>query len=307
MNLNQIKFFVSAYETGSFSATAKEFSVTTQAVSKAIGECERELGEQLFVRKSTGVAPTSFGASMYRRASAIVKEVEGIEALSQQRAAGEDDKAVRLAFCSPAFRGNERTISTVKAFIEDRLGFLADIALAGGAEGLALLRGGKVDGLITIGTYASDDTDCVSLFRVPTGIGVWEGHPLAGLEEVSLGDIERYPVAVSPAFDWFNFSILELYRKRGLAASLETIKTYAEYYDFVYKRNGIAFCVGFPSLGDDRYGTVVIPVRKQDAVSVPICLVGMKEGKSERYRAVEDLLSKAFSSGALKEPLDVIS
>lgn len=53
---------------GSFSGAAREANVTVQAVSKAIGELEAELGEPLFVRRSKGAVPTAFGLELSRYA-----------------------------------------------------------------------------------------------------------------------------------------------------------------------------------------------------------------------------------------------
>lgn len=54
---------------GSFSGAAREANVTVQAVSKAIGELEAELGEPLFVRRSKGAVPTAFGLELSRSPS----------------------------------------------------------------------------------------------------------------------------------------------------------------------------------------------------------------------------------------------
>ncbi|MEG0323540.1 MAG: LysR family transcriptional regulator [Raoultibacter sp.] len=59
MNINQIKYFVSSVENGSFSAAAAEQFITAQGISKAIADLEKELGEPLLIRKNRGVVPAS--------------------------------------------------------------------------------------------------------------------------------------------------------------------------------------------------------------------------------------------------------
>ena len=61
LNIKQIRYFAAVVEHGSLSAAAKGQYVTVQAVSKAIADLERELGQSLFVRESRGVHPTPFG------------------------------------------------------------------------------------------------------------------------------------------------------------------------------------------------------------------------------------------------------
>lgn len=45
MNLKQIEYLASVVKNGSFSLAAKECCVTVQAISKAMADLERELGE----------------------------------------------------------------------------------------------------------------------------------------------------------------------------------------------------------------------------------------------------------------------
>lgn len=61
MNTSQLKYFLSAAKTLSFSETAKEFYMTQPAISHQIVELEQELGTKLFARNSRGVQLTRAG------------------------------------------------------------------------------------------------------------------------------------------------------------------------------------------------------------------------------------------------------
>lgn len=61
MNTSQLKYFLSAAKTLSFSETAKEFYMTQPAISHQIVELEQELGTKLFSRNSRGVQLTKAG------------------------------------------------------------------------------------------------------------------------------------------------------------------------------------------------------------------------------------------------------
>ena len=63
---------------GSFSGAAREANVTVQAVSKAIGELEAELGEPLFVRRSKGAVPTAFGLELSRYAQQALEAFDKV-------------------------------------------------------------------------------------------------------------------------------------------------------------------------------------------------------------------------------------
>lgn len=61
MNTSQLKYFLSAAKTLSFSETAKEFYMSQPAISHQIVELEQELGTKLFDRNSRGVQLTRAG------------------------------------------------------------------------------------------------------------------------------------------------------------------------------------------------------------------------------------------------------
>ena len=87
MNINQVKYFVAAYEQGSISTAARTQNVAAQAVSKAIGDLEKEHGEKLFNRTNHGVNPTAFGRAFYQKARVAAKAYTELELLFYRRVA----------------------------------------------------------------------------------------------------------------------------------------------------------------------------------------------------------------------------
>ncbi len=72
MNFTNLRYFVRAYEIGSFTMTGKEFYVSQVAVSQQIKLIEKELGTELFCRKQNKVVPTKEGEYFYREAKDIL-------------------------------------------------------------------------------------------------------------------------------------------------------------------------------------------------------------------------------------------
>ena len=54
MELRQLKYFLAVADARSFVSAASGLFVSRQAVSKAVGQLEAELGVELFVRDSNG-------------------------------------------------------------------------------------------------------------------------------------------------------------------------------------------------------------------------------------------------------------
>ena len=122
LNIKQIRYFAAVVEHGSLSAAAKGQYVTVQAVSKAIADLERELGQSLFVRESRGVHPTPFGKAFYQKALPVLDDFGELEAFAKLYHENVLPDALRLALCSPAFYGYERACASIAQFANRGLG-----------------------------------------------------------------------------------------------------------------------------------------------------------------------------------------
>ena len=76
MNLTNLRYFVRAYEIGSFTMTGKEFFVTQVAVSQQIKLVETELGADMFYRRQNKIIPTKEGEYFYKVAKDILEKYD---------------------------------------------------------------------------------------------------------------------------------------------------------------------------------------------------------------------------------------
>ena len=67
MKLRQLEYFCAVAEAESISAAARELHVAQPPISRQIAQLEEELGVQLFLRGSKGMALTDAGQSLYRQ------------------------------------------------------------------------------------------------------------------------------------------------------------------------------------------------------------------------------------------------
>lgn len=73
MNINQIRTFLKAIDTGNFHGAAQKLNVTQSTVSGRIRSLEDKLNCKLFVRTHTGVVPTLEGQRFRRHALDLVR------------------------------------------------------------------------------------------------------------------------------------------------------------------------------------------------------------------------------------------
>ncbi|TQK71041.1 LysR family transcriptional regulator [Nocardioides sp. SLBN-35] len=65
MELNEVRTFVTLYETGSVTGTAERLHVTQPTVSYTLAKLRRRFGDDLFTRSRTGLEPSTQASAMY--------------------------------------------------------------------------------------------------------------------------------------------------------------------------------------------------------------------------------------------------
>lgn len=284
MNIKQIAYFVSVFNHGSLSAAAKEQYVTVQAVSKAVGDLERELGSDLFVRESRGVRPTAFGKSFYVRAVPVLQGFEGLEQFAQSEVSP-GDAPLRLASCIPKFPGSKVVGKSIAYFMQKVLGVTAAVEVGSWTHELEKLRAGEIDAMITIGALAEDDVDCIPFGSVPPGAVMRKGHPLAQKKTVRVCDLAPFTPTTSGDFETFNRPLREAFAERGVTVGYEPMDRHG--FARFLEADGVSFAASIPALGAMFPNAVLRPIDASEDIAIPICLVSLKGEKPASYFTLE--------------------
>lgn len=297
MNINQIKYFISTFELGSFSAAARNQFVTVQAVSKAIADLERELDEDLFIRKNRSVHPTEFGERFYLKALPTLRAFEDLEQFSQgQEEHVRDDQALRILLCTPPFHGHKQFIEKLSRLLGSYLGIGVQMNLSLISEGIDKLIEKRVDTLVTIGTLERSFITCSTLGTVESGVVMSPDHPLAAASTIRISGMEPYPVASSKEFDSLNDSILSVYRRNGLRSPLTQTNT-ADFNirTFLNEQHGLVFNVGLSALTRDVPNMTMRLIDPLDAKPIPVCLSTLKNRSDAITEALQKLTKMPLS------------
>lgn len=78
MKLNHFRYAVAIAEQGSLRAAARHLKLAQPALSRSLGELERELGVSLFERGTRGMIPTPVGDAFVKRAISVLNEVRRV-------------------------------------------------------------------------------------------------------------------------------------------------------------------------------------------------------------------------------------
>lgn len=98
LDWDELRFFLAAVQSGTYSGAAATLNVDRTTVGRRIKELERRLGASLFEQTATGYQPSEAGRQVLASARAIENELTGLlEALAQE----EHEIAGTLRVCVP--------------------------------------------------------------------------------------------------------------------------------------------------------------------------------------------------------------
>ena len=200
MDLEAVRTFVAAAETGRFQDAASDLAVTQQAVSKRIAGLEKELAVRLFTRTPRGAQLTIDGQAFLAHARALMQaEERAIASVRPGRRALRVDVITMRGAASALLRGFHE--ARPEADLDVVTLFDADAALAA-------LQSGTIDATFR---YVA------ATRRLPAGVEasrvlderldllVGPRHPLAGARTVTLAQLAGHRIWIPglvPGVEW---------------------------------------------------------------------------------------------------------
>ena len=296
MNIQQLRYFCSVMQTGTFSGAARVEGVSVQAVSKALAALEEELGQPLFVRKSKGAVPTTFGRELHEHAQLALASFDKVIAFAQEQRehAGSKRETLSILLAVPMFNNFHAVCFGLERFLSRQLDMDVSFGLCYGGDAVPRLLAHELDVLITLGEYENPLCDSMLIGTLPTGVFVSESHPLAQRGEVTMADLAHYPVCYAIGLDDFNSTILRQYLAAGLSSPQIKIKTQEEFDAAIDREQAFALGVGMENFSTLKNGTM-LKLAPGESVTVPVCAVTAHDYKSEGYRSFERFMLQEFS------------
>lgn len=227
--LRQLAYFVAAADEGTISAASARLHVTPSAVSDAVTELERTLGERLFIRRRAhGVRLTSAGARVAGRARRLLSDAEEL-ALWLHSEDGELVGPITIG-CHPILA------PTILPRLLDEFGSAhtrveLDIVEATHDQLEGRLESGEVDLAFVYDTLIPGNPRRQRLFSLPAHILLAADDPLASADDIELEQVVDRDLILMDAPPSSEHT-LSLFARRGLTprirlrtASYEAVRT----------------------------------------------------------------------------------
>lgn len=207
MTINQIRYFLKAYETGNMATAAAELFITRSALSKAIRELETECGGPLFRHIGGSLEPTETGEILRAKGLEMIELADSTMRLVKS-SVSDCENRVRVGI-TPA------TGITIFPYIcRDFRKLHPEIVIepieGGNIKVQNMLESGQMDVCLTTYSESFPDTkgklkmnsklDSVKLYDTEIVFCAVAGHPLADRKTVTIEDIaeERFVFLKKP-------------------------------------------------------------------------------------------------------------
>ena len=236
MNQTQLRLFVAAAESRSFTKTAEQFFITQAAVTQHIQALETTLGCELFDRRRRPMQLTPSGKSFYEDAKQILRQMSAAASRTKEAAAGESG-SLHIGF----LKGYERSdfSLTARSFRRANPNTFLTFERKSSDQLAAGLMQGRFDLIYTwdsTNLRQSPEVEWRQADRIRLVAALYSAHPLAGRTKLTRAELRGEKLLyMSPSENFDSYgdeAFIRLYREAGYrpdilyrSADLEVILT----------------------------------------------------------------------------------
>lgn len=186
MNLENVRYLLTALDTGSFSAAAAHFNLTPSGLNRQISALERELGTVLLLRSRRGVLPAQGAEPIITRLRDVVAaEERGQEEITAAKGPGHlsigSYYSIAANFLPPLLKTFSGTYPAIRLSVTEG----AD------SELIEALQAGKLDCAFL--SQHSYDGDFFPLFDTEFVVWLPTDHPLTERSSIRAKDLADQP------------------------------------------------------------------------------------------------------------------
>ncbi|MGH8054948.1 MAG: LysR substrate-binding domain-containing protein [Stenotrophomonas sp.] len=212
------------YEQRSVLRAAEAANMTQPAASKLLAEMEDLLGVPLFERHARGVEPTWYGQVMIRRARSALSEIGRAQDEIAALRSGRTGQAAIGTVVNP---GTNLVPQAVAALKRDFPDILIKIEMDYSRPLVAKLLDGQLDIVVgrIMGAEGSSELEFEPLADEPHSVIVRAGHPLAGRQRVSYGDLVDHGWIMPPEGSVLRSRLDAVFLEHGLVPPQNIVET----------------------------------------------------------------------------------
>lgn len=300
MNISQLEYLVKAIELKSFTLAGRSLFVSSQAVSKAVGDLEKELGVTFFEKSGNVIEPTPFGRFFARKAKEVLDCIGDLKKLARQQSHESIPHGdVVIAVGSSSYRGDIFPIASLEAF-QVRYPFVKLKILSNSSSVcLAAVEENIANSAIVLGRAHPSCLESVKLFDLSPRVLMTRDHVLSSKKEVSVSDLVKERIALPMDLRSMYVEINSYFSRLGISPELIELEPFvSRHLEFLKEEKGIIFVSPWFEKAQEMYPEcVILPLNKDEKISIPVCFVSKKNCNNSLAVMLRDYVMQWFNDG----------
>ncbi|WIB62980.1 LysR substrate-binding domain-containing protein [Curtobacterium sp. MCBD17_040] len=192
LDLRKLRYFVAVADTLSFGRAAEQLRIAQPVLSRQIRALEQELGTQLFVRDTRGTELTDNGRLLRAEVQPLLASAAAVRRRVAIAARGEDVFTV-------GFMPGLTVTGAVRTFRRGAPEVDVRVMRTGWEDQVAVLHDGRADVSYLREPFDGAEVRTVFLHDEPRVVMLPSDHPLAGTDQVTMGDLGSEELLQDPA------------------------------------------------------------------------------------------------------------
>lgn len=274
MNVNQLKYVLEVAGSSSMREASTKLYVSQPALSASIRELEEEIGILIFERTNKGITLTDAGREFLSYAKKAVGQYEVLE----ERYLSRDGDKERFSVSTQHYNFAIKAFTDVIRETEpDKYVFsihetktkevLENVRSLKSEVGIVSFSGSN-EALIKK-LFRDYQLDFTPLMKRDTYVYVWESHPFAGREEISIDEMQDYPCISFDQSDDSNFYLTEEAMADHAFDKMIKSDDRATTMEIIAKLDGYSIGSGMLSGADAiLQGLVAIKLKEEDPLTI---------------------------------------
>lgn len=196
LNIEQLKYIIEIYDTGSITAASKRLHVSQPNISQSIMNLEKELDIKLFERSRSGAQATDIGLLFVEKAKVILAHFDDLQNIAQIK---NNSLIGSISLITIPIISLTILSKTLGSFKDKYPGVKMEVSEDGSQHTIDCVIDGTIDiGVVTL----RSDMECdprinfEPLLTSKTIAYVGKNSPLANKVEIELSEIINYPLVL---------------------------------------------------------------------------------------------------------------
>lgn len=305
MDIAAIKVFIVTARSSSFSQAAQRLGRSQQSVSSVVMRLEQELGNDVFVRSSQGIALTPFGAMLLEAAEGVTTSVQRLFQLASSFSRDDAKKSVLTIGASVTAAHYAVTDELFLQEFEHAFPAVLPVALAcSPGDGLIALDEGRLDALVFASykgwSFLRRYSDFYAGFIgvLPPVVALSCSDALADRTAITLADLRGRPFASLTHNGLVKLAVIKACSRRGFVPTYPDLpyQSARGFWEDIASGRAVSLAYPLPHGPHGRPGCTFIPLMRAEELGVDLHFVCRRQGARSELSSLEKMLCAAFDS-----------